>query len=279
MVFIRLKMEVTMKPKLLLTTIFSLAITTAMFAIHARTGLNLHMFDGRPVSVLVDGVPHGSVASQHEILNLAPGVHRLKVLAVMQHPFGWHGTMTQVFRGNVEIFEGFATYAVIHRGNSLIIEDYEALYAEPVPAPGCLPGYSPFPNGRSHPNHGGGVQNSNCSNTSVYGNDWNGSNFGLYPGTGFRSPMSQDDFSKLLRVIDSKSFESTREDIAMGAIGSNHFTSQQVLQMLNVFTFESTKVKVAKSAYDNVVDPDNYYIVYDAFTFESSINDLQASIR
>ncbi len=271
-----------MKIKLLLIAIFLLALTAATFANHARTALNLHMFDGRPISVLVDGVPHGSVTSQHEILNLTPGVHRLKVLAVMQHPFGWHGSMTQVFRGNVEIFEGFATYAVIHRGNSLIIEDYEALYVEPAPAPGCLPGYSPFPDG-NHPHHGG-MRSSNCSNTSGYdnnwnGNDWNGNNWGSYPGTGFRTPMSQDDFSRLLNVIDSKSFESTREDIAMGAIGSNYFTSQQVLQMLNVFTFESTKVKVAKSAYDKVVNPDKYYIVYDAFTFESSISDLQASIR
>jgi len=267
-----------MKTKLLLTAIFSVAIIATTFASHVRTALNLHAFDGRPISVIVDGVPRGAVASQHEILNLTPGVHRLKVFAVMQHPFGWHGTMTQIFRGNVEIFEGFATYAVIHRGNSLVIEDYEALYVQPAPAPGCLPGYSPFPNGHNH-----GVQNSNCSNTSGYGNgwdgNWNGNNWGSYPGTGFRSPMNQDEFSQLLRVIGSKSFESTKEDIAMGAIDNNYFTSQQVLQLLNVFTFESTKVKVAKSAYDKVVDPDKYYIVYDAFTFESSINDLQASIR
>ena len=91
--------------------------------------------------------------------------------------------------------------------------------------------------------------------------------------------MHPDDFNQLLGVIESKSFESTKQQIALGAISNSYFTSEQIRQMLNVFTFESTKIEVAKKAYDKVVDPEKFYVVYNSFTFESSIDNLQASIR
>lgn len=91
--------------------------------------------------------------------------------------------------------------------------------------------------------------------------------------------MQQNDFNQLMSVMESKSFESSKQQIAAGALGNNYFTSEQIRQMLNVFTFESTKIAVAKKAYDRVVDPEKFYVVYNSFTFESSIDDLQASIR
>lgn len=270
-----------MKSRLLLTTVFTLALTGSAFANHIRTALNLRMFDGRPISVLVDGIPHGTVASQQEILNLAPGIHRLKVFAVQQHPFGWnHGAMVPVFRGNVEVFSDYATYSFIDRFGTLVIEDYEALYCEPVP-PACpmhghLPGYAPYPANPQHPIPGGGFPGSNCSlpgagfNSGWNDNSWNNN---------YRMPMQQNDFNQLMSVMESKSFESSKQQIAAGALGNNYFTSEQIRQMLNVFTFESTKIAVAKKAYDRVVDPEKFYVVYNSFTFESSIDDLQASIR
>jgi len=258
-----------MRTKLLLASIFLTAAYASSGARHVSTALHLRMFDGRPISVMVDGLPRGTAASQHEILNLSPGIHRLKVFAVQYHPFGWQGSMIPVFRGRVEVFEGFATIAVIQRWNSLVIEDYEALYAEPVQPPCAPPVYLPSPCGAQYPVNNSGYCGSDCANYSA--------GF-FHPGAGFRYPMSQDDFNQLLRVIGAKTFESTRQEIALGAISSNYFTSEQVRQILKTFSFETTKIEVAKRAYNRVVDPDKYYVVYDAFTFESSINDLQASL-
>ncbi len=273
------KTEAIMKTKLLLTAIFSLSIIINALANHVNTVLNLRMFDGRPISVTVDGVPQGAVCTEQVIRNLAPGFHRLKIFAIQRHPFGWNGSMTPVFRGSIEIFDGYATYAVIQRWNTLVVEDYEALFVPPMspacPSNGHLPGYSPYPSGTNFPPGNNGFQGSNCSNSDYNGNGWN--NWDNH-GTGFRHPMSQDDFNQLLRIIESKSFESTKQEIAMGAIGYNYFKSEQVRQMLNLFSFESTRIEVAKRAYDKVVDPDRFYLVYDAFSFESSINDLQASL-
>ena len=270
-----------MKSKLLHTAVFSLALISNIIASPIHTVLNLRMFDGRPISILVDGIPHGTVASQQEVLNLTPGMHRLKVFAVQQHPFGWnHGAMIPVFRGNVEIFSDYAAYAFIDRFGKLVIEDYEALYCEPVPpacpAHGHLPGYSPYQNNTQFPNNGGGFHGSTCSHPG------NGNNGGGWGNNGwnnnYRAPMHQDDFNQLLGVIESKSFESTKQQIALGAISNSYFTSEQIRQMLNVFTFESTKIEVAKNAYDRVIDPEKFYVVYNSFTFESSIDNLQASL-
>jgi hypothetical protein len=48
----------------------------------------------------------------------------------------------------------------------------------------------------------------------------------------------------------------------------------QVRELMEAFTFESTRVEFAKFAYPMVTDKERFYIVYDAFTFSSSIDEL-----
>jgi hypothetical protein len=87
-------------------------------------------------------------------------------------------------------------------------------------------------------------------------------------------PMAHCDFSRLLLSIQGLTFESTKEEVAMGSLRSNYFTADQIRSLMLAFTFESTKLDFAKAAYNNCVDPQNYYVVNDAFTFESSVCDL-----
>lgn len=258
---------------ILLSTVLLVALISTAIAGPVHTVLNLRMFDGRPITVMVDGVQRGAVASQHEIINLTPGVHRLRIYSVQHHPFGWNGgAMVPVFRGNVEIFADYAVYTFIDRYGKLVVEDYEAMFCEPAPAPigscgtGMLPLLPNHPTGGNW-NNGGGWNNNN-------GGNWNNNNGGWNQGGNYRTPMHQEDFRQLLSVIESKSFESTKQQIAMGALDSNYFTSAQIGEMLDRFTFESTKVEVAKRAYERVIDQDKFYLVYNSFTFESSITDL-----
>jgi hypothetical protein len=82
----------------------------------------------------------------------------------------------------------------------------------------------------------------------------------------------------MLSSIEHRSFESTRMQLAKQLINDNFFTSRQVTLLLNSMTFESTKLELAKYAYNKTVDRNNYYLVNDAFTFESSITDLSRFI-
>ena len=46
-----------------------------------------------------------------------------------------------------------------------------------------------------------------------------------------------------------------------------------------MFSFEDSKLDFAKYAYERTYDIDNYYKVNDAFTFESSVDELNEYIQ
>jgi hypothetical protein len=92
-------------------------------------------------------------------------------------------------------------------------------------------------------------------------------------------PMSDSDFELLCASIRSKHFDSSRLQVARQALGTNYFTAYQIREIMQLLTFESSRLELAKQAYHRVVDKERYYLVYDAFTFESSIDELNHYIR
>ncbi len=99
---------------------------------------------------------------------------------------------------------------------------------------------------------------------------------GLY---GCPRPMSQSDFYQAKTSISSKSFEDSKLTIAKQIIQSNCLLSSQVKEIMLIFTFEDTRLEFAKFAYTYTLDLGNYYKVNDAFTFESSIDELNNYIQ
>lgn len=89
-------------------------------------------------------------------------------------------------------------------------------------------------------------------------------------------PMSQQDFNSALNSIHSKSFESTRLEVAKQITNANCLTSAQVRSILQEFSFESTRLDFAQFAYSHVYDINNYHQVTSAFSFESSTTSLLA---
>ncbi|MBX7243443.1 MAG: DUF4476 domain-containing protein [Bacteroidia bacterium] len=92
-------------------------------------------------------------------------------------------------------------------------------------------------------------------------------------------PMDPMRFDQLKQSIASKPFEETRLQIAQQALRGNCVTTAQVRDLMGLFTFEGTKLDFAKQCYDAVYDVQNYYMVNDAFTFSSSIDDLNSYIQ
>lgn len=92
-------------------------------------------------------------------------------------------------------------------------------------------------------------------------------------------PMSDYDFGLLRESIRSKSFESTRLQVAKQALDSRRLTSHQVRELMELMWFESTKLDLAKFAYYRVVDKERFFLVNDAFSFSSSIDELDRFIR
>ena len=91
--------------------------------------------------------------------------------------------------------------------------------------------------------------------------------------------MNPAQFEQLERIINRATFESTKESIAKQALYRNLLTSAQLREILEKFSFESTKLNFAKYAYGQVVDKQNIFLIYDAFTFDSSVRQLERQFR
>lgn len=92
-------------------------------------------------------------------------------------------------------------------------------------------------------------------------------------------PMADGDFRDLKSSIASKSFEESKMTIAKQVLRDHCLLTTQVKDLINLFTFEETKLDFAKYAYDYTYDRGNYFKVNDVFTFESSIEDLNNYIN
>ncbi|HEX5001515.1 MAG TPA: DUF4476 domain-containing protein [Bacteroidia bacterium] len=91
---------------------------------------------------------------------------------------------------------------------------------------------------------------------------------------GCSQPMLPGDFEAMKNSISSKTFEESKMTIAKQIINANCLLSSQVKEVMLLFTYEDSRLDFAKYAYGKTYDIGNYYKVNDAFTFESSIDDL-----
>lgn len=87
-------------------------------------------------------------------------------------------------------------------------------------------------------------------------------------------PMSPADFESAKKSIKSKGFDDTRLTLAKQIIGSNCLLCSQIKELMELMSFEDTKLDLAKFAWTHNLDRGNYYQLNDAFHFSSSIDEL-----
>jgi hypothetical protein len=92
-------------------------------------------------------------------------------------------------------------------------------------------------------------------------------------------PMDEGQFSNAQRSVSSKDFEDSKMTVAKQITGANCLTADQVKRIMNEFDFEDSKLEYAKFAYNKTYDIGNYYMLNDAFDFESSIDELNEYIN
>lgn len=87
------------------------------------------------------------------------------------------------------------------------------------------------------------------------------------------------DFARLKEFIVKRTYASYMYEEFVDAVDANWFTSEQMLELVKLFTFESYKLDAAKYGYKKTCDKNNYYIMYDVFSFQSSISDLRQFLK
>ena len=91
--------------------------------------------------------------------------------------------------------------------------------------------------------------------------------------------MTSQDYEDAYQVISNESFDSSKLTVAKQVISANPMTASQILGICKLFSFESNKLEFAKFAYANCVDQNKYYLLNEAFSYESSKRELNNFIN
>ena len=92
-------------------------------------------------------------------------------------------------------------------------------------------------------------------------------------------PMNPQDYDAAYQQITRESFDSSKLSLAEQVVSSNLMTASQILGICRLFSFESNKLEFAKYAYEYCVDRNKYFLLNEAFTYESSKRELSEFIK
>ena len=256
--------------KNLFTTI---AIGLTMLSAKANhfSALNLKMFDNGSFSVVLDNQP----SYQSTIFSAAkiqPGYHKLKVIRFVPCPNSYAPMKKVIYNGWINIPAKAVMYAQINCHSQLDVVKIVPLFSNSYNGWGYGNGWDEDDDDYGYNSENGYGNGTNC------GYEGNGNAWGAPQIPQMPTCMSQMEFMQMKGSIESKSFESSKLQIAKQVLAQNYFSSAQVADLMSVFDFETSKVDFAKSAYGRVIDKQNYYLVNNAFSFESSIQDLNQYI-
>ncbi len=90
-----------------------------------------------------------------------------------------------------------------------------------------------------------------------------------------RTPMDEKRFARLLESIAGEPFSEGRLTIIKEAAQDNYFTVEQLIRIINLLPFDSERVAAIKILYHRLVDPQNFFMVYDHLIFESSKREVR----
>lgn len=91
--------------------------------------------------------------------------------------------------------------------------------------------------------------------------------------------LNPTDFESAKSSIKKKSFSDSKMALAKQITQSNCLTAAQIKDLTSLFDYESDRLEYAKFAFAYCYEQNRYYMVNDAFEFESSIEELDEYIR
>lgn len=210
--------------------------------------LQVSLFDDESFSITFDNTALGS-GHYAEFDGISAGEHSLKIVrdGSEMSPQG-----NVLFDGKIKIPAGYDIYAVIDEFNSFLIYKKKKYgYSRMVPV------------GEFIKKCGSDGSNNNIKIDNTTSDECR------------YKIMKKDDFDDLKKSVNNRNFESSNSAVVKTAIDNNILSSEQVKELLKFFTFEDTKLEIAKYSYKKVCDKNNFFKVYDAFDFESSITELK----
>jgi hypothetical protein len=82
-------------------------------------------------------------------------------------------------------------------------------------------------------------------------------------------PISEEEFTGLIESIKNESFQENQLSIVQISARYNYFTVNQVVRVIELFSFSDGKLKSLEYLYPNVVDKFNSHQIINSFTYSS----------
>ena len=86
--------------------------------------------------------------------------------------------------------------------------------------------------------------------------------------------MKPRDYEEAVRIINNENFDEKRLNVAKSIVSVNAMSTRQIANICRLFNFEANRLEFAKYAYPRCVDPNNFFMINEVFTFESSKEEL-----
>jgi hypothetical protein len=178
--------------------------------------------------------------------NLMPGVYNVRLHRWIQG-FGNQGTWQIVYQGMINVMAMHNTILTYNSWSGTTVQHLPIMGGPNMPHP-------PMPGGPGMPNNP------------------------AMPIGGFFMGMDPVAFDQFIVQLNNISFDSNKLDFAKFAIRQNGITVAQLRVALGRFSFDSNRLSLAKFAYQFTIDRHNYFMLQDAFTFQSNFRSLMESI-
>lgn len=222
--------------------------------------LHLKLVNNQPFKVILDNKDYEDVHTTYNIKDLESGRHLL-VIAKLVKQEGTKRVFEIVFKDHIFINDHAEIFAYLNQNNKYVVfkeinlkslnnpqNPYLQELAEQQP---YNPASPPSPIAAMPP-----------------------------PANVQQPPMAMNqmpapEFENLLQTIKNKNFDEERLNITQQVIGNNQkINTEQLRQLLQVFSFEKTKVQTAKYCYPYLTDTQNFYLTYNDLKFGNSITEL-----
>jgi hypothetical protein len=97
----------------------------------------------------------------------------------------------------------------------------------------------------------------------------------------FHAAMTDTEFNNLYNTIRKNWLPWTKYSAAVDAFNSttNYFTTAQGRQIISLLSSEDNRLELAKLAFDNIVDQQNFRQLYDLFSSQTSKDELDEYIK
>jgi len=266
---------------LLLSTIFSLASMA-----YDGTRLTVTSVSNNKMFVEIDGRRYDLNGNTVSISTIRPGTHTVRVLREMKRKAGWNlgnGNRREqtVYNIRVTFREGYHFDILVNRFGKVMIDERRIDPNDEWYNDDDYYDRNDDRRDRDNTYDDGDDKDYGNNDRDRDNRDFENERNNDDPryDNNYSRAISSDGFVKAKESLRREWFENKRLETAKQIIDQNYFTSQQVKEMVLLFTYENNRLDIAKYAYGKTVDKGNYFIMNDAFTFNSNKEKLSEYIR